>query len=38
MRMHMPAQFIVADGEISADAVIFETDGARVVGIERIVF
>lgn len=38
MRMHMPAQFIVADGEISADAVIFETDGARVIGIERIVF
>ena len=38
MRMHMPAQFIVADGEISADAVIFETDGARVTGIERIVF
>ena len=38
MRMHMPAQFIVADGEISADAIIVETDGAHVVGIERIVF
>ncbi len=39
MRTHMPTQFIVADGEISADAVIFETDGDnRVVKIERIVF
>ncbi len=38
MRMHMPAQFTVADGEITADAVIFDTDGARVVGIERIIF
>lgn len=38
MRMHMPAQFTVADGEITADAVIFETDGSRVVTIERIVF
>ncbi len=38
MRMHMPAQFIPADGEIAADAVIVETDGARVKSIERIVF
>ncbi len=38
MRMHMPAHFIVADGEISADAVIVETDGAKVKSIERIVF
>lgn len=38
MRMHMPAQFIVADGEIWADAVIVETDGAQVKSIERIVF
>ncbi len=38
MRMHMPAHFIVADGEIAADAVIVETDGARVKSIERIVF
>ena len=38
MRTHMPAQFTVADGEISADAVIFETDGAKVTKIERIVF
>ncbi len=38
MRMHMPAQFIVADGDISADAVIVETDGTQVKSIERIVF
>ncbi|MBE6647285.1 MAG: YmdB family metallophosphoesterase [Ruminococcaceae bacterium] len=38
MRMHMPAQFVVADGEISADAIIVETDGAKVKSIERIVF
>ena len=38
MRMHMPAQFIVADGEIWADAVIVETDGTKVKSIERIVF
>lgn len=38
MRMHMPAQFTVADGEISADAIIVETDGAKVKSIERIVF
>ena len=38
MRMHMPAQFIVADGDISADAIIVETDGAKVTGIKRIVF
>ena len=38
MRMHMPAQFVVADGEIKADAIIVETDGAKVTGIKRIVF
>lgn len=38
MRTHMPAQFVVANGEISADAVIIETDGAKVKKIERIVF
>ena len=38
MRMHMPAQFVVADGEISADAIIVETDGARIKKIERISF
>jgi calcineurin-like phosphoesterase len=38
MRMHMPAQFTVADGEISADAIIVETNGDRVVSIERIAF
>jgi calcineurin-like phosphoesterase len=38
MRMHMPAQFTVADGEISADAIIVETDGAKVKSIKRIVF
>lgn len=38
MRMHMPSQFIVADGDIKADAIIVETDGAKVTGIQRIVF
>ena len=38
MRTHMPAQFIVADGEIRADAVIFELDGDKVIKIERIEF
>jgi metallophosphoesterase (TIGR00282 family) len=38
MRTHMPSQFIVADGEIKADAVIFETNGTKVTKIERIVF
>ncbi|MBR3686913.1 MAG: YmdB family metallophosphoesterase [Clostridia bacterium] len=38
MRMHMPSQFIVADGEIKADAVIFETDGEKMTKISRIRF
>lgn len=38
MRQHMPSQFIVADGKIRADAVIFELDGERVTGISRITF
>ncbi len=38
MRMHMPTQFIPADGEIKADAIIVETDGNKPVKIERIVF
>lgn len=38
MRTHMPSQFVVADGEIKADAVIFETDGVKVKSIQRIVF
>ncbi len=38
MRTHMPTQFTVADGAITADAVIFETDGAQITNIERIVF
>jgi calcineurin-like phosphoesterase len=38
MRTHMPTRFKVADGEISADAVIFELDGEKVTKIERIVF
>ncbi len=38
MRTHMPTQFVVADGDISADAVIFETDGTTVKKVERIVF
>ncbi len=38
IKMHMPAQFIVADGEISSDAVIFELDGEKVIKAERIEF
>ncbi|MBE6684107.1 MAG: YmdB family metallophosphoesterase [Ruminococcaceae bacterium] len=38
MRMHMPSQFIVADGEIKSDAVIFETDGEKMTKISRIRF
>lgn len=37
-RAHMPSQFIVADGEIKADAVLFTLDGDKVTGIERIKF
>ena len=38
MRMHMPSQFIVANGDIKADAVLFELDGNTVTGISRIEF
>ena len=38
MRMHMPAHFAVADGEITADAVVFELDGTKVKSAGRIVF
>ena len=38
MRMHMPTQFVVADGEIRADAVIVTLDGDKVTGIKRITF
>lgn len=38
MREHMPSQFIVANGKIRADAVLFELDGQKVVKISRLVF
>ena len=38
MRDHMPAHFIPADGEIKADAVIFELNEARVTSLKRIKF
>ena len=38
MRMHMPSRFTVADGEIRADAVIFELDENKIKSTERIVF
>lgn len=38
MRQHLPSQFIVADGKIRADAVLFELDGTRVVKLSRLVF
>ena len=38
MRQHMPSQFIVADGNIRADAVLFELDGTKVTKISRLKF
>ena len=38
MREHMPSQFIVANGKIRADAVLFELDGQKIVKISRLVF
>lgn len=38
MRMHMPSQFTVADGEIKADAVLFEISDGRTTGASRITF
>ncbi|MBQ4090703.1 MAG: YmdB family metallophosphoesterase [Clostridia bacterium] len=38
MRTHMPSHFTVADGEIRADAVIFEFDGQKVISAKRIEF
>ncbi len=37
-RQHLPSQFIVADGEIKADAVLFELNGEKVQKITRIEF
>ena len=38
LRTHLPSQFIVANGEIRADAVLFELDGAKPVSITRLTF
>lgn len=38
MRQHLPSQFIVADGKIRADAVLFELDGTKVTKISRLKF
>jgi metallophosphoesterase (TIGR00282 family) len=38
MRDHMPSQFVVADGKIRADAVLFELDGGKIVKVSRLVF
>lgn len=38
MREHLPSQFIVADGKIRADAILFELDGNKVTKISRLVF
>ena len=38
MREHMPSQFTVADGNIRADAVLFELDGEKVTKISRLTF
>ena len=38
MKMHMPAQFIVADGKIEGQAVLFTLDSTQVTALERITF
>lgn len=38
MRDHMPAHFTAADGDIKADAVLFELDGDKVVKLTRLKF
>ncbi len=38
MRDHMLSRFVPAEGEIQAQAVIFEIDGTRVTSVERITF
>lgn len=38
MREHMPSQFIVADGNVRADAVLFELDENKVTKITRLKF
>ena len=38
MHDHMPSKFFPADGEIQAQAVLFETNGARPVSLKRVVF
>ena len=37
-RTHLPTQFVVADGEIRANAVLFTLDGEKVTKIERLNF
>ena len=37
-RSHLPTQFIVADGEIRANAVLFSLDGNKVTSIKRLNF
>ena len=37
-RQHLPSQFVIADGNIRADAVLFELDGEKVIKISRLVF
>ncbi|MBE6548066.1 MAG: YmdB family metallophosphoesterase [Ruminococcaceae bacterium] len=38
MHDHMPSRFFPADGEIQAQAVIFELDGTKPVSVKRITF
>ena len=38
LRTHLPSQFIVANGEIRADAVLFELDGTKPISITRLTF
>lgn len=38
MREHLPTRFFPADGDIRAQAVLFELDGSRVISLKRVSF
>lgn len=38
MKMHMPAQFVVADGKVEGQAVLFTLDGMKATALKRIYF
>lgn len=38
IREHMPSKFVPADGDIQAQAVLFELDGSKVTSVKRVLF